>query len=573
MLTKSQRGRIAIRSFKTAADALALRGYFKPSGRSGETLETALRNISPEIYGSMNDPRIIELKGLEYVLERLPKGIEFCTKIILTARDDFKEDEFELIVPPKRRRDSYRISDTEMCFVVTRGVSEIYDILTHLTFLNIEARKIYQQMLNDHGEVASGWRQLERTCRQPSPLSGKELDQAIWDLSILLGTTYRDTRATYEYLEAQKATRDSNHGLFQIVCALGRRVAREKASRDDEMLIYFTPVLRDLIGSHTHSRKWAQSVKDYISQKGYMKRPLHIISANMHSVRNLLYGYAAVPEVADQTEDDDLYGFCVNMRSHGDTITEFAARHGCHFLKDESGAFIDCQVIDTCGLGEIACHPQLKLDLHTIERDRPVLLVLDYAFGTQAFEIMDELLAPVSETDEPVRLNVHSIAIMGKAGILPGAKGDIMLPTAHVLEGTSHNYIVKNDLSELDFDASVKVYCGPIVTVLGTSLQNRDVLKKFQQSSWKAVGLEMEGGHFQRAISAAIVRGHIARRVKTLYAYYASDNPLQSGQTLSSGSMGDEGVRPTYMITKVVLEKMLNPQEKRDDQPAGVCTL
>ena len=85
---------------------------------------------------------------------------------------------------------------------------------------------------------------------------------------------------------------------------------------------------------------------------------------------------------------------------------------------------------------------------------------------------------------------------MGKAGILTGHKGDIMLATAHVFEGTSHNYIFENDLQKQDFDPSISVYTGPMVTVLGTSLQNRDVLKKFQQD-WKTVGLEMEGGHYQ----------------------------------------------------------------------------
>lgn len=66
----------------------------------------------------------------------------------------------------------------------------------------------------------------------------------------------------------------------------------------------------------------------------------------------------------------------------------------------------------------------------------------------------------------------------------------------------------------------------------------------------------MEGGHYQRAISSAIIRRHIADTVKTRYAYYASDNPLISGQTLASGGMGEEGIRPTYMITKIILEKI-----------------
>jgi hypothetical protein len=68
----------------------------------------------------------------------------------------------------------------------------------------------------------------------------------------------------------------------------------------------------------------------------------------------------------------------------------------------------------------------------------------------------------------------------------------------------------------------------------------------------------MEGGHYQRAVDAAIVRGHISKDVKVRYAYYASDNPLKSGQTLASGDLGREGVRPTYMITKAILEKIFN---------------
>jgi hypothetical protein len=146
---------------------------------------------------------------------------------------------------------------------------------------------------------------------------------------------------------------------------------------------------------------------------------------------------------------------------------------------------------------------------------------------------------------------------MGKAGILTGNKGDIMLATAHVLEGSSDNYLFKNDLDQSDFDKDIQVYTGPMVTVLGTSLQNRDMLLRFQ-SSWNNIGLEMEGGHYQRAISAAIIKRHISKDVSVRYAYYASDNPLVSGQTLAAGEMGPEGIRPTYMVTKVILEKILN---------------
>ena len=42
----------------------------------------------------------------------------------------------------KRRRNCYRIDEDQMNIEITRGRSEIYDILTHLTFLFIESHKI-----------------------------------------------------------------------------------------------------------------------------------------------------------------------------------------------------------------------------------------------------------------------------------------------------------------------------------------------------------------------------------------------------------------------------------------------
>jgi hypothetical protein len=559
-LTNAQKGRLAIRAFKTIADALALRGYYKPSGKSGQTLENALREISPEIYGTMNDPRSIETKGLQYVLERLPRGIEECSRITLTAQDDFAQTSFEKIEPPKRRRTAYRISDDEICFVITRGLSsEMYDLLTHLTFLNIEANKIYNQIKDPSGNITVEWRELEKNIAAGTGLKGKSLDRAVWNLSIILGRTYHETRKAYEYLEKSRKESNSNAGLFQIIYQLGKRVERSKSSRDNEMLIYFTPSFRDMMGHHKHSQTWAQTIKSKISELGFEKRPLHIISANMHSVVNLLYAYAAMGKNDAVKNNDDLYSFINQIREKGKKIRTYAVKHGLYELPDSSGAHIDCQIIDTCGLEDIMSHPVLKIDKAALKKHKPVLLVMDYAFGTQAFEVMEDLLNSDFKAESPQMEHVDSISVMGKAGILPGKKGDIILATAHVLEGIPHNYLVNNDLKTKDFDDSVTVYNGPVVTVLGTSLQNRDVLKKFQTSSWQAVGLEMEGGHYQRAINAAVIRGHISKKVKTRYAYYASDNPIVSGETLASGNMGEEGIRPTYMITKVILEKILNP--------------
>ena len=556
--TRAHKARLAIRTFKIVADALFLRGHYALGGKSGQALEDALRTLSPEIYGTMNDPKSIELKGLEYILDRLPRGIEECHRIVLTAREDLDGTSFEKIQPPNRRRISYRVSENEMCFVITRGSSEIYDILTHMTFLYIEAKKLHERMRDDSGNPTKDWKELDKAVGLGGDLSSEDLDRAIWSLSVLFGRTYHETKETYEYFEKSKNKMNVNKGLFSIVYNLGKLLEDERTNHD-MVTVYFTPSLIDVMLHQLYCKRWAASVKDAIWNFELQNRPLHIISANMHSVLNLLYGYSAVKDEEKKKDSEELYNFIQDMSDEEGLIKDFAEKHGFYEVPDKSGAQIDCQLIDTSMLESVDFHPAIAVDKHYLLNEKPVLLIMDYAFGTQAFAAMDELLRPGEEDDSQRMLDVHSISVMGKAGILPGKKGDIMLASAHVLEGVTHTYIVDNDLRREDFDDSVDVYVGPIVTVLGTSLQNKDVLEKFQTTTWRAVGLEMEGGHYQRAVDAAIVREHISKDVKVRYAYYASDNPLKSGQTLASGALGREGIRPTYMITKAILEKIFSP--------------
>ncbi|MBU0945909.1 MAG: hypothetical protein KJ804_00870 [Proteobacteria bacterium] len=558
-LSKSQRARLAIRTFKTMADALILRGYYKPSGKSGEKLAESLKLFNPEIYGTMSDSRIVELKGLEYVMDRMPRGIENSNRIILTADEDFHDTSFEKVTPLKRRRQSYIVSEKEICFVISRGLTEVYDILTHITFLNIEAQKIHGQICNKEGETCSEWHDLQHAANQQHLLEGAELDQAIWNLCIILGRTYRETRDTYEYLELHHNKKEnSNNGLFSIIHSMGQKIIEEAKSSDNLLTVYFTPSLQEMIGHHKYASLWAKNVKQHLCDRGLQDRPIHVVSANMHSMRNIFYG-AGYLKTNSRNVPSDLYDMISDIRDIDKEIKLYAADFGFSSLVDLTESTIDIMVIDTTKNIPFNLHESIRCDFSYLEKEKPVILVIDYAFGTQAFDIFDELLCPYRIEEKTVVFNIVSISVMGKAGTLPGKKGDIMLATAHVMEGTTNNYIVDNDLDVKDFDEGYPIHVGPMVTVLGTSLQNRDVLAKFHTSNWKAIGLEMEGGHFQRAISAAIIQGHISRKVKTRYAYYASDNPLYSGQTLASGSMGVEGIAPTYMITRVLLEKIVNP--------------
>ncbi len=554
--SRAETARLAIRTFQITVDALLIRGYYRLGDRLGETLEDALRTLSPEIYGTMNDPKSIELRGLEYILDRLPKGIEECSRIVMTAQEDLAGTSFEMIRPPKRRRISYRINEHEMSFIITRGLSEIYDILTHITFLYIEAKKVHAKIRDEDGHVTEEWKRLEETLKVDK-LIGKKLEQAIWNLSLLLGRTYYETKEAYNYFEKAMTECNASKGLFYIIYNLGKIIEEETAG-NNAMTVLFSPSLTHMILHQIYGKKWAAAIKEKLYELGLHQRPLHIVSANLHSIVNLLYAYAAHKPKNQKSSEKDFYRFIENICEKGGQTKEYAKKHGFYEVSDKSGAQTDWQIIDTSKIVSLGFHPGFSIDSKYLQNEKPVIFVMDYAFGTQAFELMDELLQPWTTDNTEFKLMVQSISVMGKAGILPGKRGDIMLATSHVLEGTPHNYMVDNGLDKTDFNDDIDTYVGPIITVLGTSLQNRDLLEKFHTSSWAAVGLEMEGGHYQRAINAAIIRRHISKDIKVRYAYYASDNPMDSGQTLASGSLGSEGIRPTYMVTKAIVQKILN---------------
>ena len=150
--------------------------------------------------------------------------------------------------------------------------------------------------------------------------------------------------------------------------------------------------------------------------------------------------------------------------------------------------------------------------------------------------------------------------IMGKAGSLVGDRGDIMLPTFFVKLGSGDVYEVHNCMTASDFDgfAGLDVHVGgPMLTVAGTFLQNRVALSYFRDR-WNALGVEMEGTPYARALAQARLRGRISAPVCIGVAYYASDAPLSSD--LLSEPLGDEGARAVYAVTIAILRNVLGQE-------------
>lgn len=553
--TRAQESSNAIERMYITMRHLFNRGFYKPMGVSGETLREALLLLRPEIYGSIGDEKA-ELEGLLYVIDRLPQGIEECRFINLTSDEGYANSHFKPIIPLKRRRNCYRIDDEQMNIEITRGRSEIYDILTHLTFLFVESHKISKRVLIDEkGNTTRDWEKLEKAVLSQKKLTQNEREVAITHTANILGRTFKELSLVYNQFE----TTIQPERLLHIVYWLGK-LAIEEVVSNNKRTVTFSPVLRERLGHHIHGEIWSDNIKNTLFRHQLLERPIHIISANMHSVMNTIFSPIALKNLLTKKSIFQVYEELSKPDNLGlrNKVTKVALEMGMIYIPDTSGTNIDVQIFDTKQLDISLSDLDIKKD--TVSSENPIIFVMDYAFGEQAYETIDELLKPFQVNSNRVYLNVQSISIMGKAGILEGGKGDIMIPSAHIFEGTADNYPFHNELSKADLEGNgVNVYAGSMITVLGTSLQNKDILKFFHNSTWNVIGLEMEGAHYQKAIQAASkVRKTINPNVKVRYAYYASDNPLETGSTLASGGLGASGVKPTYLITRKIIQQLFN---------------
>lgn len=516
-------------------------------GVSGETLREALLDLRPEIYGTITENKV-ELNGLLYVIERLPIGIEECRFINLISDEGYSNSHFIPIVPPKRRRNCYRIDEEQMNVEITRGRSDIYDILTHLTFIFIESHKIKDRVLDDENEMSRDWKKLEHYVLQKKKLNPDEKEKAMAHCANILGRTFSEILDIYNAFAFQ----EKPDRFLHVIYWLGK-IAIEEDLQNQKRTITFSPILRQRLGHHIYGDIWASNIKEVLLKNNLLKRPIHIISANMHSVMNSFY---AIP-ILSKSKNEDVFDVFENLSTNKELrkkVEKVALSNGMISLPDTSGTNIDVQIFDSAktNWGQSYIKNNLK------DKELPVIIVMDYAFGEQAYETIDELLKPFKKEENKHFLNVQSLSIMGKAGILMGGKGDLMIPNAHINEGTADNYPFENELKKEMFENNgLEVFEGSMITVLGTSLQNKDLLQFFKDSTWGAIGLEMEGAYYQKAIqSASKIRKSIAPNVKVRYAYYASDNPLETGGTLASGGLGTTGVKPTYLITLKILDQI-----------------
>lgn len=317
---------------------------------------------------------------------------------------------------------------------------------------------------------------------------------------------------------------------------------------------------------------WINQINNFLikhfDEQDLSERQIHIISSNVHSVRNCLSSWlhnhsdeiiswtTLNSPLSDELESpaDQLYASYNSWFKHFpekiDERENDDEKNGIYFLQDTCLTGINVTVIDMKKLGN-------NIDPYLIKKkSKDIIINIDYAFGRQAEIILRRLVLLFNR-------RISSISIFGKAGGMLGKRGDVILPNKILLqEKDDVIFDVDQDVTDKDFanfDWYRDIYKGGLLTVQGTLMQSRTLLM-YYQLFWDIVGIEMEGGYYMREINSAKLYGFLNNKIKIRFVYYLSDIPLAPEENLSVRMRLDEGIPAVYTITRCVLQKIFDSE-------------
>lgn len=508
--------------------------------------------LEPALHVLVADEARIDWSALSYAVRRLPANVTKTFVYLLTDNLPSVYASPELLFPfvptEARHRFVYEMMAGKDMVLVRAGLSDIMDFLTCLSIFAVEARKIRYRM--NHPDLilaiskagtgsAMGGLPPAEVRQVLAPFSDTDIEELgrLWPGTFV--ERVRDIvfhRQAYS-VDIRKQVNNFNGTLNEL---WSNQVGRAAA---------------DLMG---------MSPADFPDDIH-----VHIVSSNTHSVSNCLNPFFVehAAEILDWAEKeglridgwsnrmDEVYSlardwFAAFPEKRKD-VAEVEATRGILRLPETVTTGIQVQLLDTKDICATDIDPGIRMSACP---DRSFIVNIDYAFGEQAEEIMRSLLLLFGR-------NVRSINVIGKAGALEGARGDILAPTAFIEQSTDAFQPLEAAGPEAvaRLEAALPgrhVIEGPMLTVGGTILQNRSMLQ-FYRRIWGCTGLEMEGIWYLRAILEASELGVLRAGARSRFLYYVSDLPLNPEEQLSARLGPLEGVPPLYAATREMVSGIL----------------
>ncbi|MFP4321894.1 MAG: DUF6909 family protein [Anaerolineales bacterium] len=521
-----------------------------------------------------------DVSTLVYTGLRLPECIRNVETILLGQTVDvfekygFPVSEWERVSAPGRRRRMHWDGDQTLA-VFLSSRSDMDDLIPMLTAYQIEWNKIHAHLRDSLVTVLFEDHDTVETFRN------HDVEALARELSISKKDVKRLGRAWDRMLIPTLQGMAQNRKNFRIRQLAGSLADYRKAT----------------------ARWWHNlRIRSRECELYPETHPVYFISSNMHSISNLVAGFAV-------RERDMLLEFLHND-GHEDLLQEYermmndeqlstnepnffyyvskkflasggadaaqrkqAAEQEIGFLEvpAERGFDVSAQLFALSNLREDYLDPRLMglPDFNLLAESDALVMNIDYPLGMAAYELLAHVASRVGR--------LTGVYIMGKAATLNGRIGDVMVSNVIHDEHSKNSYLFRNAFQARQVAPYMTL--GSVldnqkaITAYGTFLQNVEYMDIFYEEGYTVI--EMEGGPYLSAIYESVrPRRHPSNEIVRLYeapldigiVHYASDTPFSKGKNLGAGSLGYVGVEPTYASAIAIMKRILSREILRMKQ-------
>ncbi|WP_028972527.1 DUF6909 family protein [Spirochaeta cellobiosiphila] len=496
------------------------------------------RTLQPALHPEVLNNALIDTNALSYAIRRLPQNVTSVFSWLLTddVPPEYRSpgDFFDSIPTAGRRREAWKMMEGKDLILLRHGFSDLLDFISCLCTYSVEAEKIRKRLSEPK------WLGFLQSSSQIEGLPfSKEEAEGLYH--IWANNTSEQIQNILLHNEAFNLT-------------LHKQIDNYNSRRSEKWTLQIRQATEDLlqVDPADLSEDWE----------------VHIISSNTHSVINCLNPSLAshreaILSWAKERQHPYLSEHWLNqtdlsyalfpdyVQDMGPVLSDKEdLEHGILRIENTASTGVQVQLVNMEKL------KGWKLDdsLEAINTEKKKLIVnIDYAFGEQAEEIIRNLIMLYGH-------KIRSINILGKAGALLGKRGDILVPTAFLEQVEDRYFLLQEPCDEackrLRDTLQVGVHKGPLLTVSGTLLQNKEMLH-FYRKIWGCIGLEMEGSFYSRPIRELSDIGILSKNIDQRYFYYVSDLPLGHHSNLSQPLKRSEGLPPLYGITREILNHII----------------
>lgn len=556
---------------------LYIRTYYSLLRSSREvhirTLTEAHLRTNSALHVVANEP-IVDMAAFVYSIMRLPDCLIEHVRLVVMGQSDrvFAQNGYREVetwqpvnAPARRRRTFWDGEQTLAVFIASR--SDIDDLIPMLTAYQIERDKLHLA-LNRPALIHL----LDDAAQHPQ--NRAKLQEALAIIAELTNINTEDLAKLNAIWGDQTAAK-----LLAI--------AREKCDMSVRLLS------SSFANYKRATRRWWENIASSLPHITFADRPIYFLSSNIHSLPNLLSGYARQEEdelikFIEAQGDDSLrqeYADIVrqNVPSNRENLLYYVQKKyegynpqaaeareayersiGIHRIQSQHVFDIEAQVIEIEKLQPERFDPRLKTSkLVDVAQSDALIINIDYPLGMAAYQILSEIARNIA--------HIKGIYIMGKAATLNGRIGDVMIPNVVHDEHSNNTYLFGNRFSAEDISSHL-VYGTVLdnqkaITAPGTFLQNHEYMSVFYHEGY--TDLEMEAGPYLSCVYELVrPRRYPQNEIVNLYQapfpigvlHYASDTPFSKGKNLGAQNLSYFGMDATYATMIAILRAILSDE-------------